>query len=279
LDSGGRWSATDLDAAAIKLAAFGKIQTVQRLLKAGANPRADADRTTMLMAAAQSNLPNLVALLLKQDRRMTRRDGGGQTALHYAVRGAADSVRTVPGADAARVVEMLLAAGAQVDAIDKTASTPLIYVGPRADIARVLIAHGADVNHANESSRTALIGAASFPDTLEVLLDNGANPNHDPRIQVTPILLSAQNPELARLLIKAGANVNARDKEGNTVLAYCPHISVVYQLLRAGADPMLENAKGKTVLDEISVKAKESKCSSDVVLVVGRAAHAANRRR
>jgi ankyrin repeat protein len=79
-----------------------------------------------------------------------------------------------------RAVELLLAAGAAVDARDAKQATALAGVAFKDDlaIARRLIAAGADVNAANDMGRTPLMFAVMFGRAamVDLLLEAGANP-------------------------------------------------------------------------------------------------------
>ena len=78
------------------------------------------------------------------------------------------------------IVEMLLKAGANVDARNKYGYTALIEAswGSHVDIIRMLLKAGADVNAQNHFGRTALIEASingNTTDIVEMLLDAGAD--------------------------------------------------------------------------------------------------------
>ena len=80
------------------------------------------------------------------------------------------------------IVEMLLKAGANVDARNKYCYTALIEAswGSHVDIIRMLLKAGADVNAQNHFGYTALIEASingNTTDIVEMLLDAGADVN------------------------------------------------------------------------------------------------------
>lgn len=141
-----------------------------------------------------------------------------------------------------RITEMLLAAGADVNATTNNGTTALIYAAAtgHADVVQRLIAAGADI-HARNSTDCAL-SCAVFQERKEVadilraagaslnfpeaaacgqselvshLLAEGANPNEGAAIARAAY---GGHLEIVRLLAAAGADVNAQDEDGNTAL-------------------------------------------------------------
>lgn len=114
--------------------------------------------------------PSLTALLLSKDAHTEAWSDTLGTPLNAAVlSGLAD------------VAEVLLAAGAQIDARDVHGSTPLHHAAGRGDLilTRVLVSKGADVNAANEPGFRPLHWAAGngHAAVVKVLLAGGARPN------------------------------------------------------------------------------------------------------
>ncbi|KAF2820161.1 ankyrin, partial [Ophiobolus disseminans] len=78
-------------------------------------------------------------------------------------------------------VEVLLAAGANVNAINDRGRTALMCVSESrkasSEIIPVLVSNGADVNHVDKSGETALSLIAHFRwiETVDFLLSNGAD--------------------------------------------------------------------------------------------------------
>ena len=129
------------------------------------------------------------------------------------------------------MIEVLLDAGADVDARDGGGGTPLHVAANYSDklaVSKVLLAAGADVNARDSNWNTPLHELARF--------------NHP---------LGDQSVELARILIDAGANVETRQRHGNTPLHYAARreeIPIVEVLLEAGADVHARNDDGETPL-------------------------------
>lgn len=131
-----------------------------------------------------------------------------------------------------------------------------------------LLEHGADPNI--ESEGPNLMGAPGYSVMeyaamhediwwLKTVLQHGGNPNLVLLLEKnTPIFpaINAGMPvapriEHVRLLIKAGANLEARNRDSQTPLlyaAYRHHYQVVYELMKAGADPKSHDNAGVTLV-------------------------------
>jgi len=125
----------------------------------------------------------------------------------------------------AEIAELLIAKGANPNAIDMMGETPLhvAALGGHQDVALVLLAGGANVNAINRMERTPLHFAArdGYVDVVEVLLAQGANVNaKDKSPSRTPLHYAAQedHKDVAELLLVQGADVNARDLLSRTPL-------------------------------------------------------------
>ena len=124
----------------------------------------------------------------------------------------------------AKGVQTQIAGGADVNAFDDTAMTPLMVAASegRTAIAKLLIAAKADVNLASQEGTTPLMRAAS-----------------------------AGQGEMMRLLLANGATVNAKNAGGMTALmvaAFGGYADAVRALLAGKADPNAVDAQGRTAL-------------------------------
>lgn len=160
------------------------------------------------------------------------RDADGNTALHHA---ALNHDRSA--------VEALVAAGAEVDARNAGAATPLLYGAGDADIVRTLLAKGADPNAVSALLHTPLMVAAAQPggaEAVRLLLAAGANVRATKRAGREIILnrgISSGNRRTVELLLAAGADLNPR--EGFSPLcnaAFLGDTDTVRELLARGAD-------------------------------------------
>jgi ankyrin repeat protein len=173
-------------------------------------------------------------------------------------------------------ISQLLAERADVNAQGKEGMTALIWsiLHQNKDGFQYLLEHGANPNlQMTESTLTddgitdgnsAMSLAAMHEDIwyLSQVLKHGGNPNLvNPIKGVTPIFESIQlydayhlRLEHVKMLIAAGANLNFQEKNGKTPLfwaAIANRYDIVYLMLKAGADPMIENKWGQTILSEI----------------------------
>jgi ankyrin repeat protein len=125
----------------------------------------------------------LKALLQDKPELIRARDKTGATLLHRAC----DWHWDITPAQRKAIVELLIAQGADVDAVDDDGSTPLhcaawpMYGGQPATVALVelLLARGANANATDDSGDTPLYIAAYVdePDSVETLLKRHADPN------------------------------------------------------------------------------------------------------
>jgi len=156
------------------------------------------------------------------------------------------------------IVEILISAGAFVDARDSKGWTALMHCAQlgSSDIIQLLIESGSNVNLVNRKNETALDLAVSVgrAETSMQLLQLGANvedtlffkSNKKKLInwlqQEAPVLaalLSWDNVKLQALIEKNPPAINFRDRSGDTLLmtvAFWGHMNCVSTLIRLGAD-------------------------------------------
>lgn len=187
------------------------ISTMKALVAAGALLELTQDETPLLIAIARNDI-EAVSFLLSAGADVNKGDAWNGRPLHHA------ALRP-------KIMQLLLAAGAEVDAVNGGGNTPLMIcagVGVKSVVpaARLLIDAGADVNYKrNKSGRTALFCAAgcrSVPELIQMLLEAGADPNLNGCDGFSALHLAARfrHTEGVRLLLAAGADPAAQDNQG-----------------------------------------------------------------
>jgi len=199
-----------------------------------------------LIAATINQDVDAVAQLVKSGANLNASDRTGVTALHLAV-----------GRGNVTIVELLVAAKADVNPRDIRGTTPLDWsTNLKLDqhlqrnykiISQLLIQNGASINIFDAVSLGlydlvekyivgggditmqqyrwgSLLDAAAKTceaRSAEILIKHGANVNSTSETAFTPLHQAAENgcPELAKLLIEAGANVNAITKDFSPMLS------------------------------------------------------------
>ena len=193
---------------------------------------------------------------------------------------------TVVCAGNGKYMEILMAAGADMNATDIKGNTPLmlamingykktmdLLIGSTRgtddnlldkngnpgvpdekiflECVKSLIEAGADVNQPNEKKYTPLMYAKA--DSLEVLLSAGADVNAANTNGVTALMLNAMRGDSVSTLrlLEAGADVNSADRMGETALSralFFGHTDCVKLMIDAGADVNAANNAGDTAL-------------------------------
>ena len=232
----------------------------------GRTPLHDAVGSLAGMANLEGRL-DVVKLLLAHGANINARDAGnGSTPLNSAVASSAFPVNS------RRMTELLLTAGARVDLRDSSGDSVLQQAAWHGDIDVVgrLLDRGADPNARGRD--TTPLGAAAHqgnPDMVAFLLAHGADANRTvPGSRHegygTPLSLALlpvhgapqRNQDVRRLkavqlLLDAGADVDARDRQGRSVLhvvAAHGDLKAVGLLLSGGAGIDILDAQGRTPL-------------------------------
>ena len=130
-------------------------------------------------------------------------------------------------------------------------------------IVETLLAHGADPKLRDSTSKAAMVYAASrgFDDIVQRLLEAGVDAQERYGNELTALMWAAGHYDgvgaaaierVVDLLLAHGAGLDATDNRGRTALmiaAALGDVATVDCLLRHGADRALKDKDGKTALD------------------------------
>eukprot|EP00753_Platysulcus_tardus_P013122 PLAT3624.2.p1 GENE.PLAT3624.2~~PLAT3624.2.p1 ORF type:complete len:435 (-),score=69.56 PLAT3624.2:100-1404(-) len=143
------------------------------------------------------------------------------------------------------VVEALLAAGADINAVDKNGCSPLLAASFRGHVAAVeaLLSAGADVNLGDVALRSPLFNAAwrGHQTVVEALIAAAADVNLCDGPGCSPLFMASWSGHLSvvEVLVTAAADVNLCSLTGRSPLmaaAEKGHVAVAQALLSAAAD-------------------------------------------
>lgn len=149
----------------------------------------------------------------------------------------------------AAATQILITAGANVNAQDKMLNSPFLYAGAEgyADVLKMCMSAGADYKVYNRYGGSALIPACErgHIEVIALLLADKTFPvNHINRLGWTALLEAvilgsggATHQQVVKMLIAAGADLNIGDKEGITALQHAKsrgYKAIVDMLVQAG---------------------------------------------
>jgi len=144
-----------------------------------------------------------------------------------------------------KVVELLIAHGAEIDHLDNDGKSPLFYAAGNGHIkvVELLINHGAKVDQLDNDGTSPLFYAAGngHIKVVELLIGHGAKVDQLDNDGTSPLLYAAGDGHIkvVELLINHGAKVDHLDNEGYSALikaAGFGHIKVVELLIDHGAE-------------------------------------------
>lgn len=235
----------------------GTERVVQYLLESGENPNAVSTAPTKspippLILAVRLNNPSMVSLLLKHGAHVDARDGQrkddqsadlvdildgvdiypGSTPLHWALIHYSESQRQSPDcifegtsqapASLVQIVQILLAAGADIQARNRSGYTPLhIAAGTRnvdTLLVTTLIAAGADVGCGMTSVRGTggqaihFAAAAGNKDVVGILVSAGVDVEVESQdgLRAVDLAVMGMHPLTLQMLVGVGADTSIR---------------------------------------------------------------------
>lgn len=188
-----------------------------------------------LLAAVKENKPKAVQRMLAKGANPNAAvEGGKNTVFHFALY-----------MNDAKAIGLLLDAGADVNAPDKSNASPLSLAAQRnnVDVIARLLDAGVDVNTVNKNAiwSTALMDAAESNsiDAMKALMARGADINIVDKWNAPAITIAADknNDGAVRLLADAGAELNIVDSgRGYTALDFA---------IKNKNDALVEYLRGK----------------------------------
>jgi TIR domain/Ankyrin repeats (3 copies) len=176
------------------------------LIKAGANVDLQDSRGQIAIILAACALSGM-----SPDSAFVNRNAGG---IYYAI---------IRPDSYDRVVNLLIAKGADLEVVDKKNETALTLVAARGYVIpiKMLLENGANVHHRNNHLMTPLICAARCDnfEAANLLLQFGSAPNASDSVGATALLYAAfnGNEKLYRLLVDGGADEQHKDNAGRGV--------------------------------------------------------------
>jgi ankyrin repeat protein len=182
----------------------------------------------------------------------------GRGKFNAVGRDGASLLSTAAQAGDATTVSELLEMGAQLERVDRTNRTPLMYAArsKNPEVIRILIGAGADIKARDRIGNTPLSWASGFgtPDVVQALIDEGADANTvGVALGWTPLLWASGfgDSDSIPILIKAGADVNVYDTiEGRTPLMHAIRTGTT-----EGVATLLEAGSNVNAIDNIKMTA------------------------
>lgn len=241
-------------------ARFGSPKGIERLAALGADLGARDDRgDTALHYAPTGAGPRAIGVFVAAGGEIDAKDSNGRTPLHGAAFGALGRFGNLEEAG----IRAIHLCGRLLGRLGDEASADDRPTDSFARIVEVLLASGADIHARNAHGDTPMHAAvyrnAQSSEMIEALVAEGAevgardNDGRTPLHRATVHASRKTGPSVIRALLRAGADSDARDGTGCTPLheaAWQSPVPVVAALLAAGPDPEARDDLGRTPLHQ-----------------------------
>jgi cytohesin len=208
------------------------VDLVRAMVAKGALKRS-SDARFFLWSSVASGHPGMVALALTHYGNVNSKGEDGTPLLSQAAGSYVDD--DAPGVasfDSAKVVEILIDAGADPNARDEDGKTP-IFEANDAAVTAALLRRGADPNARDNAGQTALFDRY-FAEAKIVLVASGVDIDARDKLGRTALFYQ-DYPDSIKALLDAGANLDAVDLEGLSAIEQMNSESGTSALLTAGA--------------------------------------------
>ncbi len=210
---------------------------------------ADMFGNTPLLIALYKNFDDIAEFLLERSADINHANTKGETPLIV-----------VAGKGKIRQVKMLVEKGAQIDAQDKNGDSALIHAKRenRRDVVFFLLSKDALIEKRSEQDEMMAFGTLNnYHDITENLIQRGISVNRRFSDGLFPLWYAVRNGDnkMIQLLLAAKADLEAKDKNGETVLLYaCAKREeyVVVELLNRGANFNITDKQKSTPLMIVS---------------------------
>ena len=206
--------------------------------------RANSEGVTVLMEAANRNLPIVVRCLLERGADPNMSDDLSRTALHCATRSGSTSL-----------IQDLLGKGAVSNVLSRYRKlTPLHYCCYRGhvDAAKLLVEAGTDLSLEDLWDRTPLSAACAsgYLDVMQALL-----PHYDREQRPTSLITAARygHRDNAKHLLNSGCDVNGKNASSRPALLMAATFGqsrMIQLLLLRGADLEVADSEGDRAIHE-----------------------------
>ncbi len=221
----------------------GNQQQIKAMLAKGANINAqDADGTTPLMHAVVNAKADCVKLLLDKGADPNLSNKAGATALMWAV-------------NDLKKVQLLLAKGANVNAVSKEEKSPLqmaLRLPNPMPVVQALLDKGANVNQVDKNGLTPLMfaGFSGNLELIQILLAKGADPKAKTKQGLTYLVAITNSTNLAAVkwALEQGLDVKDPKQDFLTGAAMSGDLAIARLLLEKGATPNSPDDLGYTPL-------------------------------